>query len=156
MTDAVVQREALRVEAIALATAQGDAEEVQIASTGFLVDMPAQYALLDASANAVTRYCAACCCCAAADICGCDAGQLKLSELHAGTILMWVARYTQEWVARRHQLCMLKVRCCVTHLMTDLVLNLIIYLCRYKERTELPTCLTKQIKLKYTSSWPLA
>ena len=28
---------------------------------------------------------------------------------------------------------------------------LLICLCRYKERTELPTCLTKQIKLKYPS-----
>ena len=88
MTDVVVQHEALRIEAIALAIAQGDAEAVQIASTGFLVDMPAEFAALDASANAVTRYCAACCCCAAADICGCDAGQLKLSELHAVTVLM--------------------------------------------------------------------
>ena len=88
MADVVVQREALRVEATALAIEQGDAEEVLLASTGFLVDMPAQHAPLDASANAVTRYCAACCCCAAADICGCDAGQLKLSELHAVTVLM--------------------------------------------------------------------
>ena len=31
------------------------------------------------------------------------------------------------------------------------VVALFICLCRYKERTELPICLTKQIKLKYPS-----
>ena len=119
MTDVVVQREALRIEAIALATAQGDAEEVQIVSTGFLVDLPTDVAPLDTAANAVTRYCAACHYCAAVDMC--DAGQPKLSGLHAGTIPLWAAHYPQEWVAHRHQLCMLKVRCCVTHLVTDFV-----------------------------------
>ena len=35
MTDVVVQREALRKEAIAQAAAQGDAEEVEASTTGF-------------------------------------------------------------------------------------------------------------------------
>ena len=53
MADAVVQLEGLRKEAIAQAAAQGDAEEVEIASTGFLVDLPTDDAPLDTVANAV-------------------------------------------------------------------------------------------------------
>ena len=35
--------------------------------------------------------------------------------------LLWSARYPHQWMSLRHRLCMLKVRCCLTHLVTDLV-----------------------------------
>ena len=118
MIDAVVQLEGLHKEAIAQAAAQSDVEEVEIVSIGFLMDLPTDDAPLVTAANAVTRYRAACHYSVAADVCG--AGQPKLSELHAVPILLWLARYPQQWVALRHRLCMLKVRCCLTHLVTDL------------------------------------
>ena len=79
MTDAVVQLEGLRKEAIAQAAAQGDAEEVEIASTGFLVDLPTDDAPLDTAANAVTRYRAACHYSVAADMCGAEQPKLRCS-----------------------------------------------------------------------------
>ena len=81
MADVVVQLEGLRKETIAQAAAQGDAEEVEITSTGFLVDLPTDDAPLDTAANAVTRYRAACHYYVAADMCGAAAG-LKNTRTH--------------------------------------------------------------------------
>lgn len=90
MTDAVVQLEGLRKEAIAQAAVQGDAGDVEVVSIGSFVDLPTDDAPLGTAANAVTRYRAAYHYSVAADMCG--AGQPKLNELHAVTILLWSAR----------------------------------------------------------------